>query len=326
MAGFTNSRAQTRRGNRIARQADAAASSPKPPEDQRLAGPHGDLPEIQRETFRRRAPSAPDRASPTDAPPRVTSRSASLRVPPSPATASIVSGRMPRSRGLRRPIVRSAPARPYSRTRRRCRPACAVRPARQFIAGGGKGDARPPPHRQPAPDRPPPAAPDRARSEPGPLCASTSPAAKSRPAARMKRPRVAALRRMRHVSPSRIGIFLDDDGVGAVRHHAAGENAHRFARADACRQRDGRPARCRSRRRGPLVAARARHSRPSPRRRMRRLRHARRATSSARRAAQRVFQRRRRFGGASGRKGGRRCALRASSTLSTEHARCGEII
>ena len=37
-------------------------------------------------------------------------------------------------------------------------------------------------------------------------------------------------------------VFLDDDGVGAVRHHAAGEDAHRLARAERFRRRDVRPA------------------------------------------------------------------------------------
>ena len=38
-------------------------------------------------------------------------------------------------------------------------------------------------------------------------------------------------------SPSRLGVLLDDDGVGALGQGRAGEDAHRLARADACRRR-----------------------------------------------------------------------------------------
>ena len=36
------------------------------------------------------------------------------------------------------------------------------------------------------------------------------------------------------MSPSRVGVLLDDDRVGAGRQHAAGEDARRLAGADAC--------------------------------------------------------------------------------------------
>ena len=58
-----------------------------------------------------------------------------------------------------------------------------------------------------------------------PARSSTSPSRKSRPAGRTKRP-AATGSSTRIVSPVALGILLDEDGVGAVRHRRAGEDAH----------------------------------------------------------------------------------------------------
>ena len=125
--------------------------------------------------------------SPTDAPPSVTSRSAPfgfvrqisqwLRCCPAGC----------RDRPARRPIARSAP---IIRTRmmRRCRPVCAVRrdaKARRPSPRKRREDAAAPRHGR---RRPPQSAKDREASACLPAAASTSPALKSSPAARMWRP------------------------------------------------------------------------------------------------------------------------------------------
>ncbi len=63
------------------------------------------------------------------------------------------------------------------------------------------------------------------------------------------------------------GVFLDDDGVGAVGDHAAGEDPHRFAARRPCARTGGRPRPRRSpsaARRDRRHPPRAPHSRPSP--------------------------------------------------------------
>ena len=101
-----------------------------------------------------------------------------------------------------------------------------------------------------------------------PAGTTASPAAKSWPARRMWRPAVTASFTRTSV-PVAVGVLLQQDGVGALRHDAAGEQAHRLAGADSALERvAGRGAAdhvqharrgCRRRRAG--------RSRPSPRRR-----------------------------------------------------------
>ena len=50
----------------------------------------------------------------------------------------------------------------------------------------------------------------------------------------------------RDARPRALGILLDHDGVGAARHGRAGEDAHRFAAADAAREAARRQATRRS--------------------------------------------------------------------------------
>ena len=71
--------------------------------------------------------------------------------------------------------------------------------------------------------------------------AARRPCVKSSPAPRTCLPaRRRASLTMTRVAVAR-GVLLDDDGVGAVRQHAAGEDARGFAGADRRRRTDARP-------------------------------------------------------------------------------------
>ena len=209
--------------------------------------------------------------SPTEAPPSVTMTSALgvARAARMPATVSSRGrGTMPRST-TSAPSPRDQRAQRHSRWRRRsgrgraCCPAAAVRRRSRSMATSGR----------------------RCTGSVGWFTAAASDSAAAIEEAALAQEHVALLeiepgargcggrRRPASItsiaSPSRVGILLDEDGVGAVRHRRAGEDAHGLARADgAAERRAGRaspitlsvaPTR-RRRRRAP-------HSRPSPTRR-----------------------------------------------------------
>ena len=122
------------------------------------------------------------------------------------------------------------------------------------------------PHFDFAPHRPPPAAPDRARVRHAPRRGQHVACAKIEPCgADVACPGRGTSSNVT-MSPLAARIFLNDDGVGALRHHAAGEDAHRFAWPEPARKgmTGGRAAD--HAQRGPLDRCCAPHSRPSRRR------------------------------------------------------------
>ena len=213
--------AADQRRDRIAGQAedaDGGAAAPGTTEHQRLAGAHGDLPEIERACRRRRAPSATRSWSPTEAPPRVTTTSAASATArrTTAAMAPASSRTMPRSmrlaagggdqRGEAEGVGGDDLVGAGQRAGRH-----------QFVAGGDDGDARA------AADRDGGVAhrggERRARGSRGGRrrARRTSPSAKSRPARRTWRPGDRGLADADRAVGQRLGVLLDQDRVGARR-------------------------------------------------------------------------------------------------------------
>ena len=211
--------------------------------------------------------------SPTEAPPSVTRMSA-----PAAARAARCAPRSPP--GGRGTMPRSSASRAGSPAQR----GDAIGVGRDDLVGAGRRCRAAPARRRWRGWRPaaaattgsvgvigrrPPATAPRGSST-RPASSSTSPVAKSSPARRMWRPGGDRLDRLRCRRRRASRILLDDDGVGAVGHRRAGEDAHGLAGADRAVEARGRrrladhrqpsPARLRRRPRAP-------HSRPWPRRR-----------------------------------------------------------